>query len=168
MADKRVVIGKFGAAFGVKGWLKVNSFTEPPEGIFDYQPWQMETSQGFKVIEIVDSKVQGKNLVVQVADCEDRTKAQTLTNKAISVLRDQLPSLDDEQYYWTDLEGLTVLLANGDELGVINQFLETGANDVMVVLDGKTRHLVPFIMKTVVKEVDMENRKVIIDWDPDF
>jgi 16S rRNA processing protein RimM len=166
MEDQYVVIGRFGAAHGVKGWIRVTCFTENKDTALNYQPWFKKTPSGWSKIHLTSYKQQAKHLVVQIEGCEDRNQAQLLTNIEIAAQKSSLPTLEGDQYYWADLEGLTVIGQDGQELGVIDHLLETGANDVMVVLDAdKQRFLVPFIMNTVVKSVNLTTKKVLIDWE---
>jgi 16S rRNA processing protein RimM len=85
----------------------------------------------------------------------------------IAVEREQLPETGPEEYYWTDLEGLSVVCQDGTELGRIDHLMETGANDVLVVI-GERERLIPYIPGQVIKSVDLENGRMVVDWDPEF
>lgn len=165
----RVVLGKISSAFGVRGWLKVWSYTNPPAGIFDYPIWQVAPAGAAcaHAMRVVSGRPHGKGLVVQLAGVDDRDAAQALAGNAIWVDREQLPQLESGEYYWVDLIGLSVQTQDGTVLGQVEKMLETGAHDVMVVA-GERERLIPFVMGQVVKDVDLAEGRLVVDWDPDF
>lgn len=167
-AGNLVVVGRIVGAHGVKGWVKLLSFTDPPANLFDYQPWQLEGEAGWQTCSVAQGRSQGKSLVAKFADVNDREAALALRGTDIAVSRDAFPQTADEEYYWTDLIGLKVVTTNNVAIGVITQMMETGANDVMVVEDEQRQRLVPFVMHQVVKTVNLNDRTVTVDWDPDF
>ncbi|MFN3234268.1 MAG: ribosome maturation factor RimM [Gammaproteobacteria bacterium] len=161
-----LIMGQFGAPHGVKGWIKVISHAESTQALLDYQPWHLLTPQNtWQLIEIEEVKSQTNKLWVKLKACDNREEAHTFTNKMIYVSRDNLPPTAEGTYYWADLEGLEVFNENGDLLGSVDHMMETGANDVMVIKDKEKQHLVPFLMDRVIKQVDIENKKIVIDWD---
>jgi len=162
---KSVLIGHISGVHGIQGWVKIHSLTEPREAIFEYQPWLLGESQ--KEVRILQGKKQGKHLVALLEEVDDRDQAESLLRQPIAVYRDQFPELPDDEFYWTDLAGLAVRLEDGTELGTIDSMLATGANDVMVV-KGDRERLIPFVPGQYVKKVSLEDRTVIVDWDPEF
>jgi 16S rRNA processing protein RimM len=166
---KSVIIGSLGRAFGVQGWLHVNSFTDPKENILKLIPWQINRNGIWQSLTIETSRHQGNDIVVKLADCSDRDIASTYTNCQIAIPRKQLPTLTKNEYYWTDLEGLKVINHENLELGIVESLFATPANDIMIVKTdmSKKQHLIPFI-KNVIREVDLENRAIYIAWDKDF
>jgi len=164
---KTVVVGKVGAAYGIKGWVKIISFTEPPESIFAYQPWQLMLGKHRKEITVIASKNNSNHFIAQLPNCNDPETAKQYTNVEIAVYRDQLPKLSSKEFYWTDLEGMTVLTQDNQPLGKVDHILATGANDVLVI-EGEKRHLIPFLLDRVILEVNLETRTIRVDWDPDF
>jgi 16S rRNA processing protein RimM len=165
--QKLITIGRIGSPHGVKGWVKVYSFTEPADNILDYQPWQFLKNGRSHTIKVIDCRKQNKALIVQLENCHDRDLASTYTGTEIVVEREQLPTLSTNQYYWSDLEGLTVSTKTGQQLGVVESVFATGANDVLVVVGAK-RHLIPFLLKQVILNVDLASKTMQVDWDPDF
>lgn len=135
------------------------------EAILGYQPWLLGKEQ--RPVKIVDGRKQGKGLVALLPGFEDRELAATLVGQQIFVGRDQLPATAEDEYYWSDLEGLEVRTTNGELLGQVEKLMETGANDVLVIR-GKREHLVPFVQGQYVKHVDLENGLIEVDWDPEF
>ena len=164
-AHKQVALGYISAVHGIKGWVKVHSWTSPMEAIFDYQPWLLGEDR--KPIKIVDGRKQGKGLAALLPGFDDRDQANILVGQQIFVGRDQLPPAEEGEYYWSDLEGLEVHTTDGEVLGRVDRMMETGANDVMV-LQGERERLVPFIQGQYVKRVDLEAGLIVVDWDPDF
>lgn len=172
-----VVLGRIGGAYGIKGWLKVWSFTEPPEAILDYPCWHIATAGGWTTLSVDAGRRHGKGLIVHLPGCDDRDVAQRFAQAEIAIPRSELPAPGPDEYYWTELEGMRVhaQVEGGRRvlLGVVDHLLETGANDVLVIhgcpgsIDSRER-LVPWVPGSVVVEVDRELREVVVDWDPDF
>ena len=164
--ERRVVqIGHISGVHGIRGWVRVHSLTDPREAIFEYQPWLLGESR--EEIRIAQGKKHGKHLVALLENLNDREQAENLVNRPIAVYRDQFPELPDDEFYWTDLLGLSVRLGNGTELGTIEKMLATGAHDVMVVR-GERERLIPFVREQYVKSVNLDDGIVVVDWDPDF
>lgn len=169
-----VVLGKFGAVYGINGWLKVNSYTDIPEGIFDYTPWQIQLQGNWRQVQISGKKRHGNGLIVKLADVADRDQAQLYVNADIAVERSALPQLAEGDFYWRDLMGMAVVNEAGYHLGEVVDMMETGSNDVLVVkanksdVFGKTERLLPFLTDSVIKEVNNAERRILVDWDPDF
>ena len=165
MERQIAVLGYVAAAHGINGWVRIHSLTEPREAIFEYQPWLLGDS--LQEVRVRQGQIHGKRLIALLQDTDDREQADALVHRRIAVYRDQLPELPADEYYWTDLLGLSVRLEDGRELGAIENMLATGANDVMVVR-GERERLIPFVPGHYVKQVDLDARTVIVDWDPDF
>lgn len=162
---KIVTLGHISGVHGVSGWLKIHSQTDPREAIFEYQPWLVGEQQ--KAVRITEGKRHGKHLIALLEDVNDRDQAENLVKQRIAVFRDQFPELPETEFYWADLIGLVVRVQDGTDLGTIRNMLATGANDVMVV-QGERERLIPFVQDRYVKQVDLEQGLVIVDWDPDF
>ena len=162
-----MLVGGISGAFGVKGWLKVSSYTDPPENIFKYSPWQLCTANDgrpSRTVQLVQGKLHGKGLVVQLEGIDDRDGAESLKGLEIRVERQRVPEPDSGHYYWADLEGLQVRNSAGVVLGQVDHLLDTGSNDVMVVR-GEARHLIPFIVGDTVLSVDLDAGFIQIDWE---
>jgi len=162
-----LVVGKVGKAYGIHGWVKLNSYTHPPENILDYQPWLIYEKKVWRKIEVEASKMQATGLLVKFAELSNPEAAKIFANCEIAVTRTQLPILESGEYYWRDLEGLTVVNTEGQTLGKVNHLLSTGANDVLVV-KGDREHLIPFLLDHFVIKVDLTNKQITVDWDPEF
>ena len=160
-----VALGYVAAVHGIKGWVKIRSWTRPMEAILQYQPWLLGEDK--KPVKIVDGRKQGKGIAALLPGYDDREQAATLVGTQIFVSREQLPATDKDEYYWSDLEGLEVKTIHGVLLGRVENLMETGANDVLVIR-GKREHLVPFVQGQYVTRVDLENELIEVDWDPEF
>jgi 16S rRNA processing protein RimM len=165
MSEKQVALGYISAVHGIKGWIKVHSWTRPMEAILDYQPWLL--GEELKPVSMVDGRRQGKGLAVLLPEIHDREQARSLVGLQISINHDQLPATGKDEYYWSDLEGLEVHTLKGEILGRVERMMETGANDVLVIR-GQREHLVPFVQGQYVTSVDIAGGRIEVDWDPDF
>ncbi|MDH4274318.1 MAG: ribosome maturation factor RimM [Gammaproteobacteria bacterium] len=162
-----VVIGKIAGVYGVKGWLKIYSFTEPLHNIFNYAPWLIRVDGEWREVGVAEGRPHGKGLVAQLEGCDDREDARTFVGCEIAALREQFAEAEPGEYYWTDLIGLQVLNQDGVDLGRIDHLFETGSNDVIVV-KGAREHLLPYLPGQVIQEIDLAARVMRVDWDPEF
>ncbi|MBB4726795.1 ribosome maturation factor RimM [Xanthomonas arboricola] len=166
--ERRILLGRIVGAFGVKGELKLESWTEPRSAIFRYQPWVVRTPSGQEsVVSGVRGRDQGKNLIAVFPDVTDRDTVEAMHGTEIYVARSVLPPPKPDEYYWVDLEELQVETVEGVKLGTVSHLFSTGSNDVMVVRGDRER-LVPFVLPDFVKSVDFEANLIVVDWDPDF
>lgn len=165
MAENIVPLGHVSGVHGIQGWVKIHSLTEPREAIFEYQPWLLGAAH--KPVRVLQGKKHGNRLIAHIEDVDDRDTAEALVHQPIGVCREQLPEAEEGHFYWADLIGLRVELEDGTELGVVDNLMATGANDVLVVR-GDRQRLVPFVREQYVKRVDLENGLIVVDWDPDF
>lgn len=166
-----ITVGCIGAPFGVKGWVKVQSYTESPANILGYEPWYLRVANKpnapWRVAKVEDAKDHGKAIVAKFDGCDDRDAAALMSGTDIAIHRDQLPPAEEGEYYWADMMGLRVVTLDGAELGTVDHLMETGANDVLVV-KGERERLIPFVMDVVVHDVDLEAGVIRVDWDADF
>lgn len=168
-AGRRVLVGRIVGLYGVQGWVKLESWTEPRTQIFKYQPWLLLAAPGGETeIEGVNGRPQGKGLIAKLPGVDDRDGAAALVGQDIYVARELLPPPDKDEYYWVDLEGLEVVTTEGVVLGRVSHLFATGANDVVVVRDGERERLVPFVQGVYVRSVDLSGGRMVVDWDPEF
>lgn len=176
-SSELLVIGKFTTVYGVRGWLKVHSYTEPLDNLFSYPECYVEFQGRWQALELAEGKRHGKGLVARIKGVEDREQARLYGQCNIAIAEAALPELASEEFYWHQLQGLQVeaTTAQGEAviLGRIKDMMETGANDVMVVLGNKdsidTRErLIPYLPDQVVLDIDIEAGTMRVDWDPEF
>lgn len=158
-----VVVGKLGATHGIQGWLKFYSYTEPATNVLKYKPWYMEEAGDWKLSELDGSREQHTNILVKFAGYDNPEQARLLTGKKIAVLRSTLPRLKQNEYYWRDLEGLTVINQEGITLGKVVYLLETGSNDVLVV-KGEKEHAIPYLSDVIIR-IDLANQVMHVNWE---
>ncbi len=171
-ADEVVLMGRIDGLFGIKGWVKIYSYTRPRDAILKHRSWYLKfasgkDADGWREIEVAEGRMQRAGVVARLKGVDDRDAAAALVGVEIAIGRSELPKLKRGEYYWADLEGLKVVTLEGVELGTISNLFETGgANDVMVVRGDRER-LVPYT-KHVVHEVDLKRGVIRVDWDKDF
>ena len=162
-----IEVGRVSGAYGVKGWLRVASYTAEPGAVLSYRPWRFRRANGaVEIPTLLEARGHGKGFVVHLAGCDDRDCAEGWAGSAIEVPAEALPPLETGEYYWGQLVGLTVETVRGTPLGVVTRLMETGANDVLVV-QGERERLLPYIAD-VVRRVDLDQRRLVVDWDPEF
>lgn len=166
-SEELITLGSVSGYYGVKGWVKVYSFTSPIENILNYKTWQLSNKNQNKVVSLVSGKKHGKGIVAKLKGYDDRESVAALLKSEIKVARDLLPVLPDGEFYWGDLAGLRVVNLAGVEFGKVDHLFDTGANDVMVV-QGDVERLVPFVQGMYIKKVDLGGGNILVDWPEDF
>lgn len=167
MSEQHISVGKVSGVFGVKGWVKVFSFTDPRENILIYSPWLLKKGDQTKVVNVVDGQLQSKTIVAQLSGINDRDQAEGLMGWDVFITQNQLPKAAKGEYYWSELIGLNVETIAGVQLGVVDSLLETGANDVIIVR-GERERVIPFLQGQTIINVDLDAGKIVVDWDPEF
>ncbi|WP_286341687.1 MULTISPECIES: ribosome maturation factor RimM [unclassified Ferrimonas] len=169
-----MMVGRLGAPHGIRGWMKVNPFTEDREGIFEYRPWLVTRGGVQQEMKVLDWRRQNNGLIVRLDGVEDRDAAAAYTNCDISISADQLAELPEDEFYWRDLIGCKVVNTQGYDMGTVSGVLETGANDVLEIKAnpkdafGKRERMVPFVPEQFILEVNKSDKLITVDWDPSF
>ncbi|KPQ28831.1 MAG: 16S rRNA processing protein RimM [Marinobacter excellens HL-55] len=172
-SSQETVIGQITSVFGVKGWLKVFSHTDPREGILNYRDWTLVLDGKRIPVKLEEGRRQGQGIVVRLKGLNDRELARTYSGAEIRVPTEELAELPAGEYYWYQLEGLDVFTVEDEYLGKVHHLLETGANDVLVVhatpdsIDQRER-LIPYLPDQVVMSVDLSSTRMVVDWDPEY
>ncbi len=159
-------MARIAGAFGIKGWVKVQTFTEAPENLLAYPSWWIGSDAGWRECRIEKSEVHSNAIVVKLAGCDDRDAAALFRGKQVAIPREAFPKAGANEYYWADLIGLRVVNMQAEDFGTVAEVFETGANDVLVV-EGDRERLIPFT-EQVVKQVDIEARSIRVDWGSDY
>lgn len=163
VARKLVTLGRISGVFGVRGWVKVESYTEPRTNVVEYDVWTLRSRGQDRAIEVEEGQGHGNQVVAKLRGVDDRDVARSLVGAEILVERDRLPPCAPGEYYWTDLEGLEVRTPRGEVLGKVDHLLATGSNDVLV-LTGEPERLIPFVLGSVIHRVDLEAGFLVADW----
>lgn len=166
--QRMIIVGRLHGAFGVRGELKLESFTDPAHAIGRYEPWMLRDARGnTRSCEGVSVRVGGKGLIATIPDIDDRDTAEATKGQDVLVPRSALPPPAPGEYYWVDLEGLRVVNVEGIAFGTVSHLFSTGANDVMAV-QGERERMIPFLTPDYVVSVDFDVGLVTVDWDADF
>ena len=169
--SQKVILGKVGAPYGIKGWLKLTPYTDDPQGIFDYDTLLIQLNGQWQQHQVAQWRRHNNGLVFKLDTVEDRDQAQAYTNAEIAVAEEDLPELDEDEFYWRDLIGLEVTSESGYQMGQVTELLETGSNDVLVVKAkpndafGKTKHLSPFFTHQGIKATKQQAKPMPLEWD---
>lgn len=161
-----IVMGRVGAPFGIKGWIKVQPFTRTVDGLLEHRAWWLGRDGSWGRSRVEDGAVHGRSVIAKLEGCEDRRAAARLKGLEVAIPRDELPASADGEYYWSDLIGLEVANHEGVALGRVTRLIETGASPVLVV-QGERERLIPFAQPVVVS-VDVANGRLTVDWGVDF
>jgi 16S rRNA processing protein RimM len=164
--SRRVVLGQVGGAFGVQGWVRIQSYTDPPDNILKFGRWQLGRAGQWREVEVEDGKLTAKGVLAKFAGVETPEDARLATGSEIAVTRDELPPPAPGEYYWIDLEGLAAFGQNDQPLGRIEEFRATPTGTV-VVIRGERQHWVPFVKERIVS-VDLDAGRVVFDWAADW
>ncbi len=169
MADDWVIVGRFGRVHGIKGFISVNSYTEPLTNILNYQGWHAYINKVWQPIKLLDAEVTTKYVLVKVEGFSERELAMNLTNCDIRVHKEQLPKLESGEFYWHELLGLEVVNQQGNNFGKVVGILPTGSNDVLVVQGNENKqYLIPYLLGRFIVDINLKEQRIITDWDIDF
>jgi 16S rRNA processing protein RimM len=161
-----VVMGRVAGAFGIKGWIKVQPYTEATDGLLDYPVWWLARDGEWEEGKVVEGAIHGRALIAKLEGCDDRDAAARLRGRDVAIPRSALPAKAEGEFYWNELIGLNVVSRDGVALGRVTGLLETGANPVLVV-GGDRERLIPFVGAVVVS-VDAAGGQLTVDWGTDF
>jgi len=180
-SSDRVLLGHITGVSGLKGWVKVHSDTNPRDNIVSYRSWSIQTGDSWEQVKVLAGRPQGKTIVASLEGVTSPEQAAKLVGSTIAVQRSDMPVLDSGEFYWADLTGMHVRTVDGVALGSVSRLFETGANDVVVISDERTckeneegkrvsnrEILVPWLVPDVITDVDLQQRVITVDWDPDF
>lgn len=173
MSEELTVVGRLTSVYGIKGWVKVFSYTDPMTSLFGYKPWQVKRGAELLTLKVEEWKPHGKGLIAKLAGMDSPEQAKQFCGLDILVPLSVLPDPGEDEYYWHQLENLLVYTESGVLLGRVDHLMETGSNDVLVVrgtaesLDRQER-LIPYLPDQVIKEINLDEGLMRVDWDPEF
>jgi len=164
-----VPVGKISGAFGVKGWVKIYSLTDPRENILSYSPLYLSLKGAWVEVKVVEGRLQGKGVVMSLDGVTDRDQVLPLVGVEIAIAKTQIKPAGKDEYYWSDLIGMSVVNLQDEQFGQVESLLENGAHDVLVVVNkDKTERLIPFVLDDIVELVDLSNNLIRVDWELDY
>ncbi|MEE9336241.1 MAG: ribosome maturation factor RimM [Granulosicoccaceae bacterium] len=178
-----IALGRVSGLFGVKGWVKVFSDTQPRENITQYGNWWLNNTESTKdwqrdwqKYKILQARPHGKTIIALFDGITTREAAAKLIGQQVAIPRNLLPEAQEDEYYWADLVGCKVVSVSGEEMGLVDRLFETGANDVLVVKKGKdiingsdnSEVLIPWVVPDVITNIDITAKQIVVDWDPDY
>lgn len=172
VSDELIKIATLKKPYGIKGWLWVFSQTDTRADIFKMSPWWIKTAAGFKPLTVSQWREQGQGLVASFKEIPDRTTAETMHGVTVWVHKDSLPKLQDNEYYWSDLVGLTVINQQQECLGIIKEMFETGAHEIISLVPNKDsidtqERLIPW-HADIVLDVDLDKKIMLVAWGSDY
>ncbi len=159
-------MGRVVAPYAIKGWIKLQTFTEDLDGLLDYPVWRLGKNGNWREYRLLDGKVHGQYLLAGLEGVDDRDASEALQGMEVAVLREEMPEADEGEYYWDELVGLEVSNIQGEPLGRVVGLLETGAHDVLQV-QGERLRLIPFV-EAYIQSVDVAAGKLVVDWGLDW
>ncbi|SME97022.1 ribosome maturation factor RimM [Pseudogulbenkiania subflava] len=164
--DDLVLMGYVRGAFGVRGWVKIHADTEFADSLFQYPVWWLGRDGQWSSYRFEEGAVQPKALMAKLAGVDTREAAEAMRGMQIAISRSEFPDTDDDEYYWSDLIGLDVVNKDGQRFGQVAELMETGANEVLVVREGKSEWLIPFVGQFVL-DVSLADKRITVDWNLD-
>lgn len=164
--DRIVVLGRIAGTFGVQGWIKVNSYTEPPANILEYETWQMGRAGKWTPVQVEDGRVTGKGVLAKLVGIDTPEAARIHAGAELGVWRGELPATAEGEHYWSDLEGLDAFAADGRPLGRVDHFRSTPAGAIVVV-KGEREHWIPFVKERILN-VDLDGHRIVFEWAVDW
>ncbi len=167
-AGSMVVMGRVAGAQGLLGWVKLKTYTEFADSLADYPVWWLgDEKRPWREVSVESLAVQSKGLIARFPGCDDRTTAEKFKGLLVAVPRSSLPGARRDEYYWSDLIGLEVVNLAGENLGVIENLMDTGANQVLCVRGGSGEVLIPFIASAI-RQVSLAEKTIRVDWVTDW
>ena len=159
-----VVMGKVVGSHGIKGWLKIQPFTEELKTLGKFSSWFVSQNENeWKEFKVESSSIQGRTVLAKIENINNRNDADVLRGFLIGISKIDLPILAKGKYYWSDLIGLEVINQTGFNFGTIESIMETGSNDVLVIKNEKET-LIPYLDNVIIK-IDLEKKNIMVDWD---
>ena len=173
-SEELYVLGKVSGFYGVKGWIKLYSYTDPRENIIQYASLKIKLKGQWQAINLDTGKAHGKGVVAHFKGYDTRELVADLIGSELAVQRSDFKASAKDEFYWADLIGLQVINLQNVELGVVARLMQTSANDVLVIktitrhIESKTEILIPFVMQHYIKNVDLKSGVISVDWPADW
>ncbi len=157
-------MGRIFGSWGVRGGIRVDPYSEDPQTLATFKTWLIGGEGEWKEYSVLEARLHTTQVVAQLAGVDDRDAALKLKGSEVAVPRESLPKPEDGSFYWSDLVGLAVVNTGGEALGEVKELFTNGAQDVIDVA-GEVKRLIPW---TAVKGVDIEARRIEVEWEKDW
>ena len=178
LPEDAIEVARIADAWGVKGWFKVVPHSADPEALFSAKRWFLQPSErggkafsGTVLLNIRQAKDHSDTVVAWAEGVDDRDAAEALRGARVFVPRSSFPSTGTDEYYWVDLIGLQVVNREGVALGEVRELMSTGPQTVLVLdyeQDGKAQErMIPFV-SAFVDKVELAEKRITVDWQPDY
>ena len=162
-----IPMGKVVNAFGIKGWVKIKTSTHQHDSLSHYKKLYVFINNEWILHDVEQSFVQNEVFHAKLDNVTDRDGAMMLKGAIVAVPRGEFPAVENDEYYWVDLIGLSVYNSNKEYLGIVDSLMETGANSVLVVKDNAEQFLIPFVA-TYISDVDLREKQITVFWERDY
>jgi 16S rRNA processing protein RimM len=160
--SKKILIAKIQAHQGLKGWLKIYSYSETSEKFSKYSYFFISNEENNYIQLKVEKIIFDKNIKIKFENYNSREELEKYIGKYLYIENDQLDELEENQFYWEELIGLEVYLENDNKIGVVSDIIETGSNDVLVI-QGNKEYLIPYLYGESIKKISLKDKKIIIN-----
>ncbi len=162
-----LLVGKINGIFGVQGWIKIFSHTEPIANICKYIPLYTKSKDKFTKLNIANCKLHSKTIIAKIDAIDDCDKARELLGLAIYIDKLQLPKTNNNEYYYSDLINMAVVNKNNEDFGLVSYLFDNSAHVVLVTKDDENEYLIPFIDPFIV-DINIINKVITVDWGKDY
>lgn len=176
--DDLVQVGYVSGAFGIVGGLRVTPFSVDADALLSIKTWWLDKPVQ-RAVSVRTAKMHGGDVVATLVDLRDRNDAEALKGAGVFVARSEFPKLEEDEFYWSDLIGLDAVNLEGEALGKVTDMMHNGAQSILRITplaseeaagapDAKvSERLVPFVDRFV-KTVDLDAKKITLDWGLDY
>lgn len=163
-----IILGKIGKPYGIRGFVKIYSYTYPKEKIFDYSKWYLgRNSNAWQEMVVVQNEIRVNSLLAKFAGYDSPEIAKELNSASIAIPEHELPKLDTDEFYHYQLIGCQVINQNNIKLGVVDYLFDVAEQDMLFV-KGSREYVIPFKIPVYIVEVNLKEKLIKVDWDEHF
>lgn len=169
-AERRVILGHVGGAFGVAGWVKLKSYTDPPGNILRFPVWWLRRKgeSHWREVRLIEGCAVASGLRARLEGITTREAAAAWRGAEIGVWRNELPALGPGEVYWDDLPGLMAYSTTGERLGEVADIRASPAHPLLRIMTSDARELLVPLVRERIKSVDLAARRLVVDWQSEW
>jgi 16S rRNA processing protein RimM len=164
---KFIVMGRVLAPFGIKGWVKVENYSDSLESLLPGRDWWLGRDGEWEKVQVAGTERHGSRMVARFEGCDSPESAVAYRGREIALTRDSLPPVAQDEFYQADLIGLEVRNMQDEPLGRLTELFSNGAHEIMRVAGAEGERLLPYIPQ-VVQEIDIGAGRIRVDWGKDW